>query len=164
MKHLYLVRHAKSSWDSSAASDFDRPLNDRGASDAPKMAMYLKENGIVPDLIFCSAAVRTHKTAMVIAKGLGLASDKIMPDRRLYMADVNHVQSLMREFSDEWNCVYVVGHNPTITECANSLSGDSLENIPTCGVYAMELDIDSWRKLRPGIAKKVFFQAPKLLS
>lgn len=163
MKKLFLIRHAKSSWDSSASSDFDRPLNDQGKTDVPGMAEFLCEQGIVPDQFFTSSAVRAYGTAKLIAKGINFEMDQILSDRRLYLADVNHLQSMMRGFSDDWNCVFLLGHNPTITECANLLTNDHLENIPTCGIYGIELHIDSWLKLRNGIGSKLFFQSPKML-
>ena len=163
MKILYLVRHAKSSWSSSASSDYDRPLNDRGTSDAPRMAEFLKSHSIVPDQIVCSSALRAHTTARLLAKGLNLSDELISADRRIYLADLNLLQSLMREFSDDWNTVLLVAHNPTITDCANGLANDQLENLPTCGIYGVELEIDSWLKLRNGVGKKVFFKGPKEL-
>jgi len=163
VKKLYLIRHAKSSWSSSAASDYDRPLNDRGASDAPKMAEYLKSQNILPDQIVCSSALRAHTTARLLAKGMGISNESILADRRIYLAELNQLQSIMREFSDDWETVFLVAHNPTITDCVNGLANDELENLPTCGVYGIELAIDSWLKLRNGVGQKVFFKVPKEL-
>jgi len=69
----------------------------------------------------------------------------------------------LRGVSDSFETIFVIGHNPTITDCANALTGDNLENVPTSGIYGVEMAIDSWLKLRNGIGKKIFFQAPKLL-
>ena len=163
MKKLVLIRHAKSSWQSNAQSDFDRPLNDRGKSDAPRMGEYLLSLEIKPDQFYASSAARAVSTAKLIAKEIDYDPELIIADKRLYLADVAHLQSIMREFSDDWDCIFLIGHNPTITDCANGLTNDELENIPTCGVYGIELKIDSWRKLRNGVGTKLFFQAPKLL-
>ncbi|MCG8526466.1 MAG: histidine phosphatase family protein [Opitutales bacterium] len=163
MKKLLLVRHAKSSWDAQVSSDFDRPLNDRGKGDAPRVAEFLKSQGFLPDQIYSSAAVRAATTAKMLAKGLELEQEKLTFDERIYMADLNHLQAILREIPDELETIYLVGHNPTITDCANALCGDSLDNIPTCGTYAMELDIESWKMLRSGVGKKLFFQRPKEL-
>ncbi|HRG10817.1 MAG TPA: histidine phosphatase family protein, partial [Cyclobacteriaceae bacterium] len=59
MKILYLIRHAKSSWDNPKLEDFDRPLNKRGQKDAPRMAKRLKEKRITPDIMLSSPAERT---------------------------------------------------------------------------------------------------------
>jgi len=91
VKRLFLIRHAKSSWDSSASSDFDRPLNDRGLSDAPKMADYLKTEGILPDFILCSAALRAQTTAKLLIQKMGLDVGILQEDRQLYLADVNQL-------------------------------------------------------------------------
>ena len=127
------------------------------------MGEYLASLDIKPNQFYSSSAVRAEATSRLIAKAIDFDSEAIITDRRLYLADVPHMQSIMREFSNDWECVFVLGHNPTLTDCANALANDELENIPTCGVYGIELNIDSWRKLRNGVGKRLFFQAPKLL-
>ena len=62
MLTLALLRHAKSSWDNPALSDFDRPLNSRGQKNAPEAGMALRELGFKPDLILCSPSKRTRET------------------------------------------------------------------------------------------------------
>ena len=71
MKNLLLMRHAKSSFEDNQASDFERGLNKRGEKDAPRMGKLLKEKDLVPDLILCSKAVRTAKTAEIVAEKSG---------------------------------------------------------------------------------------------
>lgn len=163
MKKLILIRHAKSSWESTATADYDRPLSERGKTDAPRIAEFLAAKKLEPDQFFTSSALRAHTTAKLISKDIGFEQEAIMADRRLYLADVPHLQSIMREFSDDWDCIFLLGHNPTITECANLLANDELENIPTCGVYGIALNIDTWSRLHNGVGTKLFFQAPKLL-
>lgn len=164
MKTLYLIRHAKSAWDSSAVSDFDRPLNDRGKSDVPRMTAFLRASKIRVDQIISSSAIRANSTARLIARGLEMDESSVLLDRRIYLADVHQLQSILREISDEWQSVMLVGHNPTLTDCANALTGDSLNNLPTCSVYGVELAIDSWLKLRNGVGKRTLFQVPKALT
>ena len=65
MKTLYLIRHAKSSWDDSTLTDFERPLNERGINDAPKMGKLLKEKNIIPELLISSPANRAISTAKI---------------------------------------------------------------------------------------------------
>ena len=163
MKTLVLIRHAKSSWDSKAETDFDRPLSDRGRKDAPRIAAFLAGKDLEPNQIVTSPAARALTTARMIAEGIGLGEDRILEDRRIYLADLHHLQSIMREFSEDWECVYVVGHNPTFTEAANALAADDIDNLPTCGVYAVRLRIDQWVKLRNGVGERLFFQRPKEL-
>ena len=83
---LTLVRHGKSSWQTAGQTDFDRPLNDRGRADAPVMASRLVNGGYIPDLILCSSAVRTQQTAALLAEGMNLSLDRILPYKELYLA------------------------------------------------------------------------------
>ena len=65
MKHLYLVRHAKSSWSDTSLPDFDRPLNDRGKKDAPEMARRLLHLfGALNDL-GTTVVVATHDLGLI---------------------------------------------------------------------------------------------------
>jgi phosphohistidine phosphatase len=82
MKTLFLIRHAKSSWDDTALPDKDRPLNDRGWRDAPKMGKRLAKRHVKPDLILSSPAVRALRTAEIIAKKLDYRR-KIVVNERL---------------------------------------------------------------------------------
>ena len=70
MKTLFLIRHAKSSWDDTALPDKDRPLADRGRRDAPKMGKRLAKRDVKPDLILSSPARRALTTAEIVAKKL----------------------------------------------------------------------------------------------
>ena len=101
MKTLVLIRHAKSSWDSKAETDFDRPLSDRGRKDAPRIAAFLAGKDLEPNQIVTSPAARALTTARMIAGGIGLEEDRILEDRRIYLADLHHLQSIMREFSED---------------------------------------------------------------
>ena len=84
MKTLFLIRHAKSSWDDTALPDKDRPLNDRGKRDAPKMGKRLAKRDVKPDLILSSPAKRALTTAEIIAKKLDYKLKDIVVDDRLY--------------------------------------------------------------------------------
>ena len=89
MKMLFLVRHAKSSWDDTALPDKDRPLDDRGKRDAPKMGKRLAKRDVKPDLILSSPAKRALTTAEIIAKKLDYKLKDIVVDDRLYAGAVN---------------------------------------------------------------------------
>src|SRR5437899_10475758 len=89
MKTLFLVRHAKSSWDDTALPDKDRPLNDRGKRDAPKMGERLAKRDVKPDLILSSPARRALTTAEIIAKKLDYKRKDIVADDRLYAGEAD---------------------------------------------------------------------------
>jgi phosphohistidine phosphatase len=163
MKQLYIVRHAKSSWDDLELTDFERPLNERGKRDAPEMGKRLKEKGTHPDLMLSSPAKRALSTAKKIAKALEYEKGKIETDQRLYHAGEGVILSIIQEVSNEKNILMVFGHNPGLTDFVNAMNDDKagIDNIPTCGVVAFSLDIDNWSQLRPGVGRMMFFDYPK---
>ncbi len=167
MKKLYLVRHAKSSWDNLALIDFDRPLNDRGRIDAPRMGKRLKARNVHADLILSSPAVRTLVTCKEFSAALDYPVHKIKTDKRLYHADVVQWLSILKELSKvpgEIESVMIFGHNPGITELVNHLFNDNIDNIPTCGVVAGELHIRNWREICKGCGERLFFDFPKMIE
>ena len=163
MKTLYVVRHAKSSWDEPDQADFDRPLNERGKRDAPRMAKRLKEKNIRPDLMIASPAKRAWSTARRIAKGIGYPKDQIKADERLYHADDDRILNVLQGVKDKHDSVMYFGHNPGLTDFVNSLMNieHDIDNIPTCGIVAFQFNIDSWKQLTWGIGSLLFFDYPK---
>ncbi|MBK8983258.1 MAG: histidine phosphatase family protein [Ignavibacteria bacterium] len=162
MKELFLIRHAKSSWDFPDLDDHDRPLNKRGKSDAPLMADVLKEKNIYPDLILSSTAVRAIKFAKIIAKKLNYEKNKILSSRDFYLASVSELINELRSLDSKYNSVFFVGHNPDITSLANYLSNKDIDNIPTSGIVAVEFDINDWNELDKNKGKFNFFIYPKM--
>jgi Phosphohistidine phosphatase SixA len=164
MKKLYIVRHAKSSWDHPALSDFDRPLNDRGNKDAPRMGKRLKEKRIFPDVMLTSPAVRAFETCKIISTTLNFPIGKIQTDRKLYHADEDQILSVIRnlkDLKDDEEVVFLFGHNPGLTEFANLLVNESIDNIPTSGVVGAELKIKFWKDASFGCGEMLFFDFPK---
>jgi phosphohistidine phosphatase len=164
MKTLYVVRHAKSSWDEPGLSDFDRPLNDRGKRDAPRMGKRLKDRDVHPDLMLSSPAKRAMSTCKRIAEALGYATDRIKTDRALYHADEDEILSTVRDIKDKHNVVMIFGHNPGLTDFIhrmNRISSATIDDIPTCGVAAFHFNIDSWQEIDFGKGELVFYDYPK---
>ena len=164
MKTLYLIRHAKSSWDDLDLTDIERPLNERGKKDAPRMGKRLKEKNIFPDVMWSSPATRALETCKVIAKILGFAEEKIRTDRRLYHADEDQLLKIVQEIqdqNDEEEVVMLFGHNPGLTVFANLLLNEHIENIPTCGVVGSIITVKSWREATFGSGEMKFFDFPK---
>lgn len=161
MKSLFIVRHAKSSWDDINLRDFDRPLSDRGKKDAPKMGKRLKERDIAPDILISSPAVRAFSTCRDIASVLKFPFDVIKTDKRLYHADETSILNILKEINNNFNAAMIFGHNPGFTEFANSLLDESIDNIPTCGVVGCKLAIEQWSDIRWGCGEMNFFDYPK---
>jgi len=163
VKRLYIIRHAKSSWDNAELRDLDRPLNDRGLKDAPRMGKRLKERGVHPDLMVSSPAVRALETCRAFAKELGYPEDRIKIDKRVYHAAEEQLLTVIKDCKklQDPEVILVIGHNPGLTEFANRLLDDAIDNIPTCGIVAGELNIQSWEEVSWGCGEREFFETPK---
>jgi len=161
MKYLYLIRHAKSSWDHPELSDHDRPLSKRGKRDAPLMAKVLKKKNIRPDLILSSTAKRAIDLAYIIAEELNYKKKKILASKSLYLADIDEMLSAVRDADDEAEIVFMLGHNPGITEFANSLCNYDIDNIPTSGIFCVEFEVRKWKEIELGKGIFKSFDYPK---
>ena len=164
MKTVYLIRHAKSSWEDESLSDFDRPLNDRGKIDAPRMGRRLKEKEVTPDLFVSSPAKRALSTAKRIADAIGYKKENIKSERSLYHADDEEILNVIRSMNDNNDCIFVFGHNPGLTEFVNNMNHDHkqfIDNIPTCGIAAFQFPINSWRQIDFGKGDLILYDFPK---
>lgn len=164
MKTVYLIRHAKSSWEDESLSDFDRPLNERGKIDAPRMGKRLKEKNLTPDVLLSSPAKRALSTAKRIADAIGYPKEKIKTDQGLYHADEDEILNVIRSVGDKNDCLVIFGHNPGLTDFVNAMSNDRkrfIDNIPTCGVVAFRFEASSWKQIDFGKGEMLLFDFPK---
>lgn len=161
MKHLYLIRHAKSSWDSPGLTDKERPLNRRGKRDAPFMGARLKKYGVMPDLIYASPAKRARKTARIIAECLGYPLDKISRREDIYSSDMNLLLRVVQNTENTVNSLFLVGHNYVLTDFAEYLTSEALGNVPTCGIVGVAFPVDSWSEVAGARGQLLFFDYPK---
>lgn len=164
MKTLYVIRHAKSSWANPALSDFDRPLNKRGEKDAPTMAKRLKKRNVTPDLLLSSPAARALATCQIIAKEAGYSKSKIKTDKNLYHAEDAEILRIIQTLDNKYSCVWIFGHNPGLTDFVNLLADADIDNVPTCGVVACSINIQSWDEAGKGKGFVISFDFPKKKS
>lgn len=160
-KRLTLVRHAKSSWSDQSVSDHDRKLNSRGERDAPMMGRRLLERGARPSLILTSTAKRARKTARTIARQLNYPIEFIQGESDLYLAAPDTILRVLAQQEDGFNDLMLFGHNPGITELADQLTGIQIDNVPTCGVVAIDVAVQRWSELNPAHCQLAFFDYPK---
>lgn len=161
MKSLLVVRHAKSSWEWEDRSDFDRPLNDRGKRDAPAMAQRLITRGAIPDLLVASPAKRAKKTAELFAAELGFPEDGILFKPELYHAPYPIFYEVIKTLDDTKNVVALFSHNPGITEFVTALTTVRVDNMPTCGVFAIHVETEHWADFGSAPKEFWFFDYPK---
>ena len=155
-KHIYLLRHAKSSWKDLTIPDFDRPLNKRGKRDAPKMGKLLGKMGVSPDLIISSPAKRTKETISIISKEIHFR-EKIFYNENIYDSSADELLNIIKAFDEKFNRVLLVGHNPSLTDLVNYLSKDKIDNIPTCGIVGLTFNC-SWQNLSDNCCDTIFFE------
>ncbi len=161
MKTIFFVRHAKSSWDNPMMKDIDRPLNERGERDAPFMAKLLKSKSVKPDALVSSPAKRALTTAGYFADTFEIAKDNIEIRRDIYEADMEDIMEVVHALSEEWQTVFIFGHNPTFTDVVNQFTERSIMNVPTCGVCKIESDADNWENFEKVNARLTEFYYPK---
>ena len=161
MKQLLLIRHAKSDWNSGASSDFERPLNKRGERDAPVMAHRLLDKKIKIDVFVASPAKRAKKTASIFAKEYKEDKDRIILKEELYAAPEEIFYDVISSMNDKHNTIAIFSHNPGITDFANSLTDVRIDNIPTCGIFAVKLNAKSWSEFRNAEKEFWFADYPK---
>ena len=171
MIRLYLLRHAKSSWKSDETDDFHRPLSGRGRHAAPVMAAYIRDAGIEPRLILCSAATRARET---LALMLPLLTEEavIRIEEGLYLADRVSLLSRLQAVEAPDNTVMLIGHNPGmqdlalyLTAASGSPAHDALRaKYPTGALAEIAFDVPTWSAVTPGSGKLMRFETPRALE
>ncbi|MEZ5979192.1 MAG: histidine phosphatase family protein [Planctomycetota bacterium] len=121
-RRLIVMRHAKSSWDSGVANDWDRPLNERGKHDAPRIGERLAELGWVPDAVVASDARRTRETWERMASALG-PPPLVTFEHGLYLEGLDAIRASSVEWNASHRTVLVLGHNPGWEDAVGELVG-----------------------------------------
>lgn len=168
MKHLFLLRHAKSSWEDSGFADFDRPLAPRGRRACLLLARYMQEAALSFDLVLCSGAERARETWERIAEAMG-AGTPAEYDDALYMAGAGALMTRLRGLDPEINAVLLIGHNPDIEILAGRLCGAGEdvalarleEKYPTGGLAEIALECRDWPSLKERCGTLKRFTVPR---
>ena len=162
MKHLTIVRHAKSSWKDASLDDAERPLNQRGLRDAPRVGRYLDAHGGAPDLLASSPAVRAHTTARLLARALGYRDDRIQVVDALYLASASALADFVAGLDDDLGAVLLVGHNPGVSDFVERATGDPID-LPTCAVASLWFPVAHWAATLHHRARLAALVTPKTL-
>ena len=162
MKQLYLVRHAKSSWSDGQLADFDRPLNSRGKQDAPNMGKHLKtRRGVTLDLVLCSPAKRAKATARRLLREIQYPIEQVVWEDIIYSGNATDLLTLISDIDYHFKSVMVIGHNPYISDMVRFLSKEDIEDMPTCGVFGLAFEVDTWSAIKNERGLKLFYDVPK---
>lgn len=157
MKKLLLIRHAKAEKDT-GGKDFDRPLKYPGIQDARFMAEHIREEGIVPQLIVTSPALRTKTTAEIFADTFKLPDPT--KEKSIYEASRQTWLKVINGLPDDSDFIAIVGHNPGVSEILYYLTGESRE-VHTSTTALVEFDADSWSVISGNTGKLTYYSSPK---
>ena len=160
--NLLLVRHAKSSWSNPRLTDFDRPLNKRGVSNAPLMGQRIREYGLHLDTIITSTAERAQETSKLIAKEITYDLEGIDLEPDLYHASRDVFINILSKQQNR--NIAMVGHNPGIQDFSYWLSFEPTVNFPTCGVIHISFSLGSWTEISKNSGKVMRFEYPKMFT
>ena len=164
MKTLYLVRHAKSSWEQPGIPDFDRPLMAIGEKRTKSVIAFLQSKEISIDLLFSSPAVRAYETAKLIAAGLNYPIHSIKKELVIYGGNMDLILNMIYITADDFSTLMIVGHNPTITHLANIFLKPGIDMLRTTGVVAISFNTDQWEKIHEAEVNLEFLVFPKMLK
>jgi phosphohistidine phosphatase len=160
-KKLLIIRHAKSDWGNAKITDFNRPINERGKTNAHVMGKCLYVKGVLPDAVISSPALRAITTAKIFSQELGYALEKIQQERLIYEANYTTLVKIISDFNNENEIVALFGHNNGITDLAIYLTDADIFNIPTSGMVMITFPFDDWKMIGKNSGKVEFFDNPK---
>lgn len=148
MKRLTLMRHGNAQWKDPQISDFDRPLNRRGISEAEAMSRRLIELKLVPTLLLSSSAVRAQQTADIVARELKLPARHRYSEESLYLAPVADILRAVHNTGPRIPHLMIVGHNPGISELVQLFApAQSTGELSTAAICSMTFDTRTWAQL-----------------
>jgi len=157
-RELIILRHAKSAWDTGAPSDFERPLAKRGLNDAPKVGRFLMDQGLVPDYVVSSPAVRAKQTVTAVCAQMNIGPEMIHWDERIYGGWTSSLVKVLRESPPGARRVLIAGHNPGLEGLLEHLCSQSVpyssdgKLMPTAAVAQLQIGTE-WGDLDQGCAK-----------
>lgn len=168
MRQLFLLRHAKSSWDDPSLSDFQRPLANRGRRAAPLIGKEMARRGWLPDLALISSSVRTRQTWELVSAQWKNPCASIFTET-IYEADPADILEEINNTPEETGSLLVIGHNPGLELLAGMLAGPNssiptLEKLerkfPTAAIVRLEIG-SNWQDLSAETSRLTDFITPK---
>ena len=142
MLTLYLLRHAKSSWDDASQQDFERPLNNRGRKACAVIGEVIEEKGIDFDLVLVSTALRTRQTIELVKERAKLRSE-VSYDERIYEATVSQLLEVISQVDNDRKSVLLVGHNPGLEGLLTLLTGEHV-HVTTANLAKIDINATQW--------------------
>ncbi len=163
MKTLLVMRHAKSDWGVAYGDDHERPLARRGVKAARRMGQFIADEGVAPELVISSTAVRALTTAELAAEA-GDWGCPIVTTEDFYASDARSVLESVGETEAGVERLLIAGHEPTSSALVTWLIGGGRVRMPTAAVACLDLPHGGWADLAPGSCELRWLMTPKMLK
>lgn len=147
IKTLLLIRHSKTESRNGSIIDFERSLTSEGKSDSRKMAKFLLDSGIIPDIIITSSATRAFETTAIFAEVFNTSEENITATRKLYYCSAKTILDQIYGLPEKINCVMVVAHNPGISDLTRGLSAGEAFFMDNTQVTILKYDMEHWYQI-----------------
>lgn len=142
MKTLFLLRHAKSSWDDPTLPDIERPLNARGMRAAELLGTHIRKQNLSFDLVLSSPAIRARETIEIVLKTAKMQTD-LRYDQRIYEASSIALIDVISQIEEDRKTAMLVGHNPGMEKLLEILTGGII-HVSTGTLARIELKASRW--------------------
>ena len=159
MKTIYIVRHAKSSWEYDGVHDSDRPLKKRGIRDSHIMAKVMKKQIKRPDVFMSSSANRALHTSIIFCNTFNFPLSNLKISKSLYSFSDGYLIKTVKALDDAYDSAIIFSHDHGISTFVNKYGDMQIDHVPTCGIIGIRLNIKHWKNLTKG--KTVFVDFPK---
>lgn len=159
MKTLYIVRHAKSSWEYQGVEDIDRPLKKRGINDAHLISKFLSNTIQKPDVFVSSSANRALHTAVIFCENFEYPLSNLKIRRQLYSFSDGYLVKTVRALDDGFGSAIIFSHDHGINTFVNKFGSKPIAHVPTCGVIGIQFDEKHWKNIKKG--KTIMLDFPK---
>ena len=159
MKTLYIVRHAKSSWEYDGIADIDRPLKKRGINDAHLLSKFLAKTIAKPDVFLTSSANRALHTSIIFCENFGYPMANLKLKRQLYSFSDGYLVKTIKALDDSFDSAIVFSHDHGINTFVNKYGSKPIAHVPTCGVVGIQFDSKHWKSIKSG--KTTLIETPK---
>ncbi len=159
MKTLYIVRHAKSSWEYENVKDIDRPLKKRGINDAHLMSKTLSKKIEKPDVFVSSSANRALHTAVIFCRNFEYPLSNLIIKQQLYNFSNGYLVKAVSALDDNFNSAMIFGHDHGINTFVNKLGNKLIPHVCTCGVIGIKFQEKYWKNIKKG--KTFMIEFPK---
>lgn len=122
MRRIILLRHGEAEAQGETG-DKSRRLTKAGQGAVVRLGQELRAQGLSPDLILASDAVRTVETLEGVVRGGGFTGVPFKKLENFYLAEADAILDRLYEVEDSVRTLLLIGHNPGWSDVATHLAG-----------------------------------------